>query len=324
MPSTFKLNPVRKIPVPQVERIGNRFIGVINLLKRGMIMVDEDPDELQDGNAKRAAVQAILMEGQSRLAKERGISFDEAGELLSRSRVEEVKPTETDGAIVPANDFHPVKEISIFDYLTVEEKTQWMSLVSDAKLTKLLVATIFMQSRFVFAFETVHRTSPGAEAIEIEPVDFPIQAGDRISIDGHEVQAASDLHPGQSVLKLISPLQYGVESQTTCHLLDFKTGKIKAGVAEWTLENTKEVFSQSMVDAIFDFYQTERSAPAKLLEASIKQSEGNATLAQSLPLSSELPHQIRSTGENSTGASNPTESTMNGSVPPTLEVAPLG
>jgi len=306
---SFKLNPVRKIPQAEIAQIGNPFIGVLCMLKRNMIMVDEDPDELQDGNAKRVATQALLMEAQLRLANEREISFDDAGALFFNRN---------------AKEGEAVEQIDLFAYFTLEEKKEWLQLQQDAKQTRLIAATLMMQTRFVWSFETSKRINPGSETIEIEPVDFPIAKGDRLKFDDAaypEMQTAEEVIPGQTTIKLASPVRYGVEAHQMGYLLDFKTGKPKTGVPDWTIEDTKHFFSQDMLNAIFDFYQDERSAPAKLIEQVAKESEGNATLATSLPLLDASQPNPLSTGGNSENASNHTESGTNNSASKDLVIA---
>lgn len=327
MAFNYKPNPVRKIPQPEIAKIGNPFIGVLCMLRRGMVMVDEDPDDLQDGNAKRVATQVLLMEAQLRLAEERGISFEAAGDLLSGASVKEEESTEkgaivvNDGAIVKAQSS---EKIDLFRYFSSEEKREWLMLLTDAKQTKLIAATLFMQTRFVWSFDTAIRINPSSDSIEIEPVDFPIAKGDRIRFDDTaypEMQVLEEVAPGQATVRLTSPIRYGVEAQQTGYLLDFKTGHVKAGVPDWTIEDSKHYFSQDMLDAIFNFYQDERSAPAKLIEKAAQESEGNATLAASLPLSSASQPSPPSTGTPSTGEFSPTEFEMNGLATKTLEAA---
>ncbi len=270
----FKRTPFAKAPKTEIVPIGNEDIGILYLLKRNARTAKER-SELDVLEQNQSQGQLALFKLARRIAEERGVSSDEAI-----------------GLILGGQGGSPI----LLNY--VDEMSEFLKFRLENDKLKDVVATTFIQNRIAYPVLTTAKAVAGSNKIQVAPLPFPLSEGDLIKFDSLKLRVIGSCEPGLEEI-LVAPLSGNIENERVGFLCDFESEAPLIGDSEWTSEDTA-VLGESLIDAVFDFYQIESSGgvrPESEGKARMNQSDSSKNTAQENPL----------TGENSTGESRATE-----------------
>jgi hypothetical protein len=261
----------------EVVAIGNEDIGVIYLEKRGFISVGErmEIDEYEAGKNKGKIVATKLI---GRIAKDKGISTEEAQELLS--------PTPVNGVAVDNNEI-------IYEYPDEFAELQSLSVINGNSLS-VTIATIFIQNRVAYPVQIDFDATINATALDIVPQSLSLKNRQQIAFGGVSGQkvVVKGNQPGDVSVIQVEPIEQPLTEGDIGFLVDGK--KYIVGSDEWDGRDT-QALDENLVFAIYEFYQNERLGWVK--PEPVATTEGDETAG-------ELP---QLTGTDSIGESSITE-----------------
>ena len=295
-------------PKLDIVPIGNDEIGVIHLLKKGDVSPAENPVDLMEAGTKQAQAALIWERGVDRLAKQQGISNKDARIKLAGLQIKEAE----EGTQVTVDDSE-----SIYNYLQEDEVKQLLSLRENKAETAVKAASLFIRYRVAYPVKLATSAKAKVTTLTVEPIGFPIQAGQKIKFGSIKVEVKEFAEAGSEVLT-IPPLSANLNEGSIGYLTDFETGKTMIGFPEWSDEDTASTLTEKLILAVYKFYMQEAGIDTG--EEDEDEDEGkNLTLKPS----SESPQENLQTGGECSLNSNTSDAGMNGSTQTTLEVSPV-
>lgn len=355
-----KLNLFGKSASTKFVPVGDESIGVVYLLKRGVIVAKENPTDLQEADRRSARLIVIMRTAAKRLAQSKGVDFKEAVEMLSPKTIEGVQ-------VLAQEDLE--------DWLSNQEKEEYYTLAASSSAKKK-AATLFVRHRLGYAVIPSENAQARSSDIAIEPLRFPIATGDTIKFGAFRVDVTEPAEIGDERL-YVRPLPQSINAKEAGFLIDRETGKEKVGMmtsrapslsldharefssylqgrgfdgnesgrivshlmswledqSGWMMSDTDEL-EDPQIDAIYRFYQSELGVASAEVEEDAGKSESEAKqeaptlppasqpslMSESLTSSPEVPS---STGMNATSESPHTNSAIPDSTLTTSETVPL-
>jgi len=309
----LKKNPfgsIKETPAP-VVKIGD---GSIWFLRRGCIEPNTNPIALQEKQQKQAEISVLILEAAENLAKEKGVTPEQAREMLF--------PREVDGVTV--------EPVNLLDFLTEGQKTRYFALVNEAADIPLKVATLMIRHRILYSITLSEPAKLKATQIYVDEPWFDVTPGQTYkTLDGVLIRCTAPYDPETGAI--------GIDAMATAlpaGSLAFLTradGKFwERGNPEWTDEQTQEFLtlesadgSPSQIDQIYRFY-LEESGRAAVEEAPVDEGKPQTQSRSKKQPSLESSNQIQSIGEESSGDCNISDAQMNGSAQTSLEAALIG
>lgn len=258
-----------------IEMVGNETIGSLYLEKRGFITVGErmEIDEHETRRQKAGIIAAKLVK---RISVDKGISIQEAQDLLSPRRVNP-DDAEVDNSSI------------VYDY--IEDFTELNTLSSlDGVSVATAIATIFIQNRVAYPVELVDAAKLNSVKLNVASTPFYLKDRQQIKF-GDCVVIVKGNHDVDSTVINVLPIS---EKVLPCVGYLYNGKRYVTGTDDWKEKDTKEL-DESLITAIFDFYQNERNG--WVTEANDVPASDEGDSLKSLPL----------TGGTSTGESNPME-----------------
>ncbi len=355
-----KLNLFGKSASTKFVPVGDESIGVVYLLKRGVIVAKENPTDLQEADRRSARLIVIMRTAAKRLAQSKGVEFKQAVEMLSPKTIEGVQ-------VLAQEDLE--------DWLSTSEKEEYYTLATSSSAKKK-AASLFVRHRLGYAVIPSETTQARSGDIAVEPLRFPIAAGDSIKFGSFRVDVTEPADIGDERI-YTRPLPQSISAKEPGFLIDPETGKEKVGMSNsrtpslsldharefssylqargfdgnesgrivsslmnwledqsgWTMSDTDEL-EDPQIDAIYRFYQSELGLATVEEDEAGKGKSGQDTkdpkpLAAAASQTStgesltSSPEALSSTGMNAISESSPTESAIPDSMPIPLETAPL-
>ncbi len=301
----MKKLPFAVKPRLEIVPVGNPEIGIIHLLKKGGTSPNEDPIDLQEAGTRQAKAMLITEKAIKRLMEQESCSKAEARKRLFAAPVRDAESGE---------DSEP--EESMYDYLSIEESTELLSLRDNQVDIAIRVATLFIRYRVAYPVQLSATAKPKADKLYVEPLPFSLAEGDRIRFDAFKVEITSSAEEGEEAIA-IKPNAPELKRGAIGYLLN-ENGQEKLGSPDWEEADTR-LLTEELIAAIYAFYRMEKGGIPDL-------QEGSEEVGENLTLKPSNSSQIerRSTGENSSGDYNTSELQTNGSTPKTLATAPTG
>lgn len=287
--------------------------GWIYFAKKGEIEVNLMPISLQQQQSKEAKVGLLMIDAAEELAKEKGVSVEEANRMFFDRLI--------DGTVV--------KGISPLPYLKGDAREEYMNAALESREIPVKVASLMMQHRCLYS---IHLTEPAkikAKQLAIAPTWFTIYPGMAFKNDKVMVLVTEPYDP-ESGLIGVEPLAAPLEEGSDLFQLDADRKNYVMGIKEWNEEATRSNMSIEKSDGsisdigrIYQFYLIERGLAAEEPEEVETPKKSRRSL-KSGKASGESSTASQSTGSNSTGESNLTESETIDSTAATLELVPHG
>lgn len=340
-----KLNLFGKSKVAKFSAIGDKAIGMIHLLKRGVIVAKENPTDLQQADRRMAKIIVLREEATKRLAKAKGIDTKEAAKLLSDQDVNGVR------VLAPEK---------LDDWLTEQEREQFYEHALSSNARKKAV-TLMIRHRLAYPVIVAENVSAKEGSITVEPLRFPLAIGDVLRFPAFRVEVIEPAEIEDERV-YVRPLPQSLNAEDVGFLLDRETGKDKTGCLDsktpslsldharefatflsqrgyssveaqkivtlllswledqsgWTMSHTDEL-EEAQIDAIYQFYQTELGA---IVAESDEDSEMEGNAPPELSPSENSQPVLSLTTSNTTPEFSPTESPIPPSTPTTSESAP--
>jgi len=291
----FKFVPYSTQPVTKAVPIGTVEAGIIWFEKRGHLTVKESPLDLQQQEKRQARVQDLIFIASEKLAVEQAISKQKARELLLGRPVNK-QEEETDGDVKVEVDY------TIIDFLTADERREFLQLTSAPSTLELDIATLMMQYRVLFPVTLASDAQVKSKQLEVMPLGFPVEAGDRLKFDQRIVEVAELAAEGSKLIS-VNELPVQLAAESTGFLCGKGNVKPQTGIQGWTREDTESLLGykgpgQSMIDSIVEFYRSEST------EQKVAPEGGEAEQGELSPPSggTSTPRQL--TGEKSSSDSN--------------------
>jgi hypothetical protein len=347
-----KLNLFGKSASTKFVPVGDESIGVIYLLKRGVIVAKENPTDLQEADRRSARLIVIMRNAAKLIARSKGVDFKQAVEMLS--------PKTIDGVQVLAQE-------DLEDWLSNTEKEEYYTLAASSSAKKK-AASLFIRHRLGYAVVPTENAQPRSGDIAVEPLRFPVAIGDTIKFGAFRVDVTEPAEIGDERL-YIRPLPQALSAKEAGFLIDRETGKEKVGMTSshapnlsldharefasylqsrgfdgnesgrvvsslmswledqsgWTMSDTDEL-EDSQIDAIYRFYQSELGLASVEAEEAASEGNGKEEVKQLTPTSESLtssPEVPSLTGTSATSEFSPIDSVIPDFMPKTLETAPL-
>lgn len=272
----------------------------------GSIDPNTNPIPLQDKQKKQAEVTALILQASDELARQRGITSEEARGLFF--------PDKEDKVSIALNPM---------DYLTFEEKAKYFALVGESEQVPITVATLFMQHRLAYDLVLTENAKAKSRQLYVKEPWFDLVRGQVFKFEGFDIQITEPYDAESKsigVTAIAGPLSAGAVG----FLLKPNHKDYAMGDKSWTEEQTMSLSlenadgSESQIQAIYKFYLRESG---KLTE---DDSEKKSLPPTSEETSKSISSLSLSTGECSTGECNLTESTTIDSPMKTLETVPVG
>jgi hypothetical protein len=306
-----KFNLFGKSAATKFVPIGDEEIGIIYLLKRGVIVAKENPTDLQEADRRTARLIVLMRTAGKRLAQSKAIDFKEAVARLSPRMVEGVQ-------ILAQEEME--------DWLSTQEKEEYYTLAASSSAKKK-AATLFIRHRLGYAVTVTETASAKASDISVEPLRFPLAIGDVIKFGQHRIDVTEPAEIGDERI-YTRPLPQLLNAEDVGFLIDPYTGKEKVGMTEsrnptlsmdharefaghlsqygydgnesqkiaqrlmswledqsgWTMSDTDEL-EDPQIDAIYRFYQSELGMAAGEDEAEAEGKSPAAETSSEKPLS---------------------------------------
>lgn len=283
------------------------------LLSYGELTPDVDPTDLQESNKRQAKVQLIYLRAAQKLAKERGLSDEEANKKFFAQTIK----------VKTENGYDEVSkeaEESILDWITDDEAADLLTINSESAKNIDRVVTLFTKHRILYAVQITERAGTKARSVKVTAPWFIIGNQDWLSLDGVHFQAATAYDPETGEIG-VNGLPRAVEPGDTLYLMKHDRSGYEVGDDSWNEQMTASLASTDKA-AVYRFYLLESG---RLTEDPTKEEETDSTPLETESLSLNPGLEVpRSTGEGSTTESTVTEATQpSNSEPTTTEVAPV-
>lgn len=230
---------IKKSTKSEIIAVGNDAIGCVYLEKRGCITVGErmSIDEHETRRQKAGIIAAKLVK---RISVDKGISIEEAQNLLSPKRANPDEAEIDNSAIV-------------YDY--IEDFTELNTLSAlDGVSVATAIATIFIQNRVAYPVEIVETAKLNSTKLSISPTSFYIKDKQQIKF-GNCVVTVRGNHDIDSELISVQPISEKIEPSPG---FLYNGRRYQIGTEEWTEKDTKEL-DETLITEIFNFYQNERA-----------------------------------------------------------------
>jgi len=288
----------------------------------GSITPDINPVDQQEREKKKARITALLFEAGDELARQRGISSEDARQLFF--------PKIT-------KDGQEVTPINFFDYLSKNDKAELLLLQSETQDIEIMAATLFMQYRLAYEIVVTEDAKAKTRQLYIKDSWFDVQVGDTYKTQEGLIIEVTEAYDPESGSIGILPVG-AIESGTIAFLYNKVRHSYTLGDKDWTVENTRQFMTTStgmgdedrQIQLLYHFYQEEAGlrkpeAATKPEEMeSVDTSEGNEL--ETMP---DKPLLITATqplsiGDGSTSDYNTWDAETSGSTARTLALSPTG
>ncbi|MEO1521985.1 MAG: hypothetical protein AAFU78_14570 [Cyanobacteria bacterium J06633_2] len=270
----LKFVPYSTQPKTQAVPVGTVQAGILWFEKRGHLTVRESPLNLQAQEKRQARVNDLIFIASEKLASDQGISKRKARELLLNKPVKKESDnsaeTDDDSGVEanskpvgdePQNKVEAEVDYTIIDFLTADERRDFLQLTSAPSTLELDIATLMMQYRVLFPVTLASNVQVKSKQLEVMPLKFPIEAGDRLKFDQLVVEV-TELAVEGSGLIAVNELPAQLNAESVGFLCQRGNVKCQTGIDGWTREDTESHLGykgpgQSMIDSIVEFYRLE-------------------------------------------------------------------
>jgi hypothetical protein len=276
------------------DRQGNKMY----MQRKWYLASGEDPEKLRDRIKLRSKMTALFLTAVKNYQTEFNCTREEAEDYFVGGGTREAG--------------------SMYNYLTPDQIATFQELDTDSQDAPVHVATLLIRTRCLYPLVTTATALKGANMLLCEPVSFELPAGSVIRINGRREVVETEPDLGATHV-LVRPLTQDIEVGAVGFLMEGRSEK--AGVPDWTFEDSWDHLNPSMQNEIFRFYREESDGkPESPTDSSgAAQEEGNAEPStKTLTPGSDTPPILESTGEKSIGESNSPELAIKGSQRKTL------
>jgi hypothetical protein len=319
--SRIKKNPYgsNKVELVPVVQMDDRSIW---FAKVGSITPDINPVDQQEREKKKARITALLFEAGDELARQKGISPEDARQLFFP------KLTKDGQEVTPLN---------FFDYLSKDDKAELLLLQSETQDIEIMAATLFMRYRLAYEIVVTENSHAKARQLYVQDPWFDVHVGDTYKTQNGLVIEITEAYDPESGSIGILPVD-AIEAGTIAFLYNKVRHSYTLGDKDWTVDDTRQFMTTStglgdedrQIQLLYHFYQEEAGLrkPGAVIESEAQEladtSEGNEL--ETMP---DKPLQITatqplSTGVGSTSDYNTWDAETNGSTAKTLVLSPTG
>jgi hypothetical protein len=247
----------RKAQSNNFERLDLGDDQVLLLQRKGGLAPVEKAQDLEELGKKRAKLTALSMTAIENYAKSKGLSYDEARELIYPTAPSEV---EIDGrAMARGISIEQAKaeltrtgiSINLMDYMDSSQREQYLSLAQESERLPIMAATKMIEHRYVHA---VRVTSVAVnDVLGVAPLAKELKAGTVLMLDGAALEVAEDTIEGAVRLRVLGTASIAVVDSL---LVVLKNGKPEIGLSSWSAHDTEQLLERH-IDVVYGFYQRE-------------------------------------------------------------------
>lgn len=280
----------RKAQSNNFERLDLGDDQVLLLQRKGGLAPVEKAQDLEELGKKRAKLTALSMTAIENYAKSKGLSYDEARELIYPTAPSEV---EVDGrAMARGISIEEARaelsragiSINLMDHMDSSQREQYLSLAQESERLPVMAATKMIEHRYVHA---VRVTSVAVDDIlGVAPLAKALAKGTTLVANGWALEVAEDAPEGAIRLRVLGSASVAAVDEL---LVVQKNGKPEIGLSHWSANDTEELLERHIA-VIHDFYQREVDG----IVGSGEQAGNPATLSESSGSIPSAPLQIGS------------------------------
>lgn len=287
-----KLLPFVVRPRTEIVPVGNTEIGIIHLLKKRGISPNENPTDLQQAAIRQARAALLVEAAVKRLCEVESVTRKEARKRLFAVELKDAETGEDTES-----------ETSMYDYLSPEEATELLSLRDSDAQVAIKAATLMVRYRVAYPLTVLKTIKPSTKptTVDIEPLAFPLAAGDRIEIGEVKYTLATAAEEGSESLELVS-IPAAIEKGAIAYVLT-ENGRRKLGSPDWEIADTEGALTEELILEIYNFFRMEAGNIPDVQEAAQLaggEDEGKTSIS---PPSNNLPASNQSNGAISIGDS---------------------
>lgn len=209
----MKFSPFQQVRRPEIVPIGTEETGIVYLLKRKALTPNENPVSRQELANNQRELSLIFFQAAKNLAETEGKSDEEAIALVFPQK-------NADGTVSDG--------LSIYKYLSPEQISRLIELQSVSADVPIKAATLLIRHRIAYPVILSERASAKETRLDVDPLWFPLQIGDRIKYDNLIVTVSDNADIGADSIKVES-LPGNLDKKSVGFLLDFETGSEKIG-----------------------------------------------------------------------------------------------
>lgn len=188
---------------------------------------------------------------------------------------------DANGQSLKKGDTVIVRELNIDEYMTRDERIDQVKTGLNAPTAVNEAVTYLIQNRVLYPVQVSSNCKPNDKGMEVYPLSFELQKGDRIKFDRTTAVVRSSIGPtpedADTQAVPIDPTTAKIDAEDIGHVL--RNGEYLKGDPNWTIADTRKL-GEKLKAEIYAFYRRERAQAPTVGDDDTPTESGNDEIKQ--------------------------------------------